>query len=75
MSLSKKLTLLGLGLILIVTSFTMFSFANEEKDYINQALKLIDEKKYNEAVRELLVLKDVFSGKTTEATIDFQIIE
>jgi len=75
MNLSRKIIFIGLILIFIITSFAMFSFASEEKDYINQALKLIDEKKYNEAVRELLVLKDVFSGKTTEATIDFQIIE
>ena len=53
MNLSKKLVLLGLVLIFIITSFAMFSFASEEKDYINQALKLIDEEKYNEAVREL----------------------
>lgn len=31
----------------------MFSFASEEKDYIDRALILIDEEKYNEAVREL----------------------
>jgi len=53
MNLSKKFILLGLVLIFIITSFVMFSFANEEKDYINRALKLIDEEKYNEAVREL----------------------
>jgi len=53
MSLSKKLILLGLVLIFIITSFAMFSFASEEKDYINRALTLIDEEKYNEVVREL----------------------
>ena len=53
MNLSRKFVLLGLVLIFIITSFAMFSFASEEKDYINQALKLIDEEKYNEAVREL----------------------
>ena len=53
MSLSKKLILLGLILIFIITSFAMFSFASEEKDYINRALTLIDEEKYNEVVREL----------------------
>jgi hypothetical protein len=53
MNLSKKNILLGLVLIFIITSFAMFSFASEEKDYINQALKLIDEEKYNEAVEEL----------------------
>jgi len=53
MKLSKKFIFLGLILIFIITSFAMFSFASEEKDYINRALKLIDEEKYNEAVREL----------------------
>ena len=53
MNLSKKLILLGLVLIFIITSMTTLSFASEEKDYINRALKLIDEEKYNEAVEEL----------------------
>jgi len=53
MNLSKKIILLGLVLIFIITGLTMFSFASEEKDYINRALKLIDEEKYNEAVGEL----------------------
>ena len=53
MNLNKKIILLGLVLIFIITSFAMFSFASEEKDYINRALKLIDEEKYNEAVGEL----------------------
>ena len=53
MNLSRKIIFIGLILIFIITSFAMFSFASEEKDYINRALKLIDEKKYNEAVREL----------------------
>jgi len=53
MNLSKKLILLGLVLIFIITSTVTFSFASEEKDYINRALKLIDEEKYNEAVEEL----------------------
>jgi len=53
MSLSKKLILLGLVLIFIITAMATVSFASEEKDYINRALKLIDEEKYNEAVREL----------------------
>jgi len=50
---SKKFIFLGLISIFIITSLTIFSFAGEEKDYINQALKLIDEEKYNEAVGEL----------------------
>ena len=53
MNLGKKIILLGLILIFIITGMTTFSFANEEKDYINRALKLIDEEKYNEAVGEL----------------------
>ena len=53
MNLSKKLILLGLVLIFIITSMATLSFASEEKDYINRALKLIDEEKYNEAVGEL----------------------
>ncbi|GAH11122.1 unnamed protein product, partial [marine sediment metagenome] len=53
MNLSKKFIFLGLILIFIITSLAMFSFASEEKDYINRALKLIDEEKYNEAVGEL----------------------
>ena len=53
MNLSKKYIFLGLILIFIVTAMATFSFASEEKDYINRALKLIDEEKYNEAVEEL----------------------
>ena len=53
MNSSKKFTLLGLVLIFIITSVTIFSFASEEKDYIDRASKLIDEEKYNEAVRKL----------------------
>ena len=53
MNLSKKFIFLGLISIFIITSLSMFSFASEEKDYIYQALKLIDEEKYNEAVGEL----------------------
>ena len=53
MNLRKKIIFLGLILIIIITGMTTFSFANEEKDYINRALKLIDEEKYNEAVGEL----------------------
>lgn len=53
MNLSKKFIFLGLILIFVITSLAVFSFASEEKDYINRALKLIDEEKYNEAVVEL----------------------
>jgi len=53
MNLSKKFIFSGLVLIFIITSLVMFSFASEEKDYIDRALILIDEEKYNEAVKEL----------------------
>ncbi len=53
MNLRKKIIFLGLVLIIIITAITTSSFASEEKDYINQALKLINEEKYNEAVKEL----------------------
>ena len=53
MNFSNKFIFLSLISIFIITSFAMFSFASEEKDYINRALKLIDEEKYNEAVGEL----------------------
>jgi len=53
MNLNEKYIFLGLILIFIIISLAMFSFASEEKDYINRALKLIDEEKYNEAVVEL----------------------
>jgi hypothetical protein len=53
MNLNKKFIFLGLILIFTITSFAIFSFASEEKDYINRALKLIDEERYNEAVEEL----------------------
>jgi len=53
MNLNKKFIFLGLILIFTITSFVMFSFASEEKDYINRALKLIDEERYNKAVEEL----------------------
>jgi hypothetical protein len=53
MNLCKKFILLGLVLIFIITGLAIFSLASEEKDYINEALKLIDEEKYNEAVVEL----------------------
>ncbi|MBA7518133.1 hypothetical protein ES705_10199 [subsurface metagenome] len=53
MNLCKKFILLGLVLIFIITGLAIFSLASEEKDYINRALRLIDEEKYNEAVVEL----------------------
>lgn len=40
MNLSKKFIFLGLILIFIITGLAVFSFASEEKDYINRALKI-----------------------------------
>ena len=53
MNIIKKSIFLGLVLIFIISSISVFSFASEEKDYINKALKYLDENKYNEAVGEL----------------------
>jgi len=53
MNLSKKVIFLALIVFFIIITMMMVSFANEEKDYIDQALKLINEKKYNEAIKEL----------------------
>lgn len=53
MNLSKKITFLGIILVSVITAMAMFSFASEEKDYIDQASKLIDKEKYTEAVGEL----------------------
>ena len=40
MNLSKKIIFLGLILIFFITAMATFSFASEEKDYINRALKI-----------------------------------
>jgi hypothetical protein len=53
MNLTKKFVFISTVLIIILSSLTLSSFAIEEKDHINQALKFIDEEKYNEAVGEL----------------------
>ena len=53
MNLTKKFIFISTVLIIILSSLILSSFAIEEKDHINQALKLIDEEKYNEAVGEL----------------------
>ncbi|GAI71541.1 unnamed protein product [marine sediment metagenome] len=39
MNLRKKIIFLGLILIFIITAMAMFSFASEEKDYINRTLQ------------------------------------
>jgi len=49
----KKIIFTGLIFIFLVSILTISSFAKEEKDYIDQALKYLDESKYNEAVGEL----------------------
>jgi len=49
----KNIIFAGLILIFLISSFTISSFAKEDKDYINQTLKYLDENKYNEAVGEL----------------------
>jgi hypothetical protein len=53
MNLTKKFVFISTALIIILSSLILSSFAIEEKDHINQALKFIDEEKYNEAVGEL----------------------
>jgi len=52
MNIIKKSIFIGLILI-IISSISVFSFASEEKNYINQALKYLDQNKYNEVVGEL----------------------
>jgi len=49
----KKIMLTGLILVFLVSSLAISTFAKEEKDYINQTLKYLDENKYTEAVGEL----------------------
>jgi hypothetical protein len=53
MNLTKKFIFISTVLIIILSSLILSSFATEEKDHINQALKFIDEEKYNEAGGEL----------------------
>jgi len=53
LKITLKSVLFGLGLILFTISLSIFSFASEEKDLINNALKYLDENRYNEAVVEL----------------------
>lgn len=68
MNLSKKNIFLWLILIFIITNFATVSFASEEEDYINRALKLIDEEKYNEAVVEL---EEALMLVRSKADLDF----
>jgi len=53
MKVTTKSVLWGVTLIFIISSLFMFSFASEEKDHINNALRFLDEKRYSEAVVEL----------------------
>lgn len=71
MNLCKKFILLGLVLIFIITGLAIFSLASEEKDYINEALKLIDEEKYNEAVVEL---EEALMVARSKADLEFVIV-
>lgn len=59
----KKTIFLGLVLIFMMSSISVFSFASEEKEHINQALKYLDENKYNEAVIELEEALVLIKGK------------
>jgi hypothetical protein len=68
MNLSKKFIFLGLISIFIITSLAMCSFATEEKDYINQALKYLDENKYTEALGEL---EEVLALVRSKANLEF----
>ena len=53
MGITKKIIFTGLILVLLASCSVIPLFAKEEKDYINQAIKYLDENKYTEAVIEL----------------------
>jgi len=53
MGITKKIIFTGLILVLLASCSVIPLFAKEEKDYINQAIKYLDENKYTEAVGEL----------------------
>ena len=42
-----------ISIYFIISIINLLSFVNEEKDFINRALKYLDENKYNETVGEL----------------------
>lgn len=65
MNLTKKFIFISTVLIIILSSLILSSFAIEEKDYINQALKFIDEEKYNEAVVELEEVLTLIRSKSS----------
>lgn len=68
MNLTKKFVFISTVLIIILSSLILSSFAIEEKDYINQALKFIDEEKYNEAVVEL---EEVLTLVRSKSNLEF----
>lgn len=63
MNVIKKSVFIGIVLIFVISSISVFSFAREEKEYINQALKYLDENKYNEAAIELEEALVLIKGK------------
>lgn len=68
MNLTKKFVFISTVLIIILSSLILSSFAIEEKDHINQALKFIDEEKYNEAVVEL---EEVLTLVRSKSNLEF----
>lgn len=68
MNLTKKFIFISTVLIIILSSLILSSFAKEEKDYINQALKYLDENKYNEAVVEL---EEVLTLVRSKSNLEF----
>lgn len=63
MKIIKKTIFLGLVLIFMMSSISVFSFASEEKEHINRTLELLGEEKYNEAVIELEEALVLIKGK------------
>jgi len=49
----KNIIFIGLLFVLLACCLTLPVIAQEENDYINQALKFLDENKYNEALTKL----------------------
>ena len=68
MNLTKRFVFISTVLIIILSSLILSSFAIEEKDHINQALKFIDEEKYNEAVVEL---EEVLTLVKSKSNLEF----
>jgi hypothetical protein len=68
MNLTKKFVFISTVLVIILSSLILSSFAIEEKDHIYQALKLIDEEKYNEAVVEL---EEVLTLVRSKSNLEF----